>query len=250
MGRIASFDEPKSIDEARARLIDTNLEIEKINIDMGQRFRYRDEDGMPMTPEEHLAWKKRAIAARNHFLREVAIVQTWIDGYERDVRAEEEADIRLRAVETQRRKAEADQARAEAKRARAEALYQRDRENNAWRERMMREHGTTKLPPDIARAEMIELEKLKLQVKEAEIARQGISHKRAEQKQRHKEWLRLLEIESPPDELDPMNLLGYAYRLLIRLRREGRVTFTDEEWAVISVIQERQIILNNLEDVI
>lgn len=241
MGRSANLEEPKSIDEARSRLIDTNVQIDIFNESLAARFRYREEDGMPMPPEEHLAWKKRALAAKHFFMREAAICQQWIEGYEKDVRVEREVELREKTINIQRKN-------AEDRRARAEALRKRDAENNEWRNRMIAEHGTTKLPPDIARAEMIKLEQMRLEVKQAELDRVGTSHKRQEQKQRHREWLRRLEINDPVNELDPVSLLALAYRILRRLKEEGKLDFTSEEAALFSVIQERQLILNHIEN--
>lgn len=241
MKRRANIEEPKSIYEARTRLVDAKLEIEKINEELTTRFRFRDEDGLPMSPVEHLEWRKRASGAKGWFMSEAAICQQWIDGYEKDIRTEEETALREKTINTQRKN-------AKDKLARAEELRKRDAENNAWRIKMVKEFGTTRLPPDVARAQTLEIERLRLEAKQAELARLDTSHRRQEQKARHREWLRQLEIDDPVNELDPVNLLARAYRVLHRLAKEGKFDYASEAGALLSIIQERQLILNHIEN--
>lgn len=238
--RRANLEEPKTIDEARERMVYVQAEIAALETMLAERFRFHD-DGMPYTPEEYGSWRRRTTGALTWWTRERAVLETWLDAYKKEVKAEQDEEERRLRIEAKQRT-------AEKKRARAEMLLQRDKENKEWRNRMLREYGTNRLPPDIARAEEIELQRLRLEVQQAEIRRFGMSQRRHEQKLRQKEWIRLLEMEECEEVLDPAHLLARAFRLLHKLYREKRVVYTDEELALLSVIQERQLILNHMED--
>lgn len=213
--RRANLNEPSTIDEARERMIDVTAEIAALQSAMDARFRYRD-DGMPMDPEEYIEWRRRASGAKNWFLREQIVLETWIKVYEQDLRAEEDAE---------RRKLEREE-RAKAR---------------EWKERMLREHGTTKLPQHILNAQHLERQRNALQLQEK-------SEKATRRKTAHREYLQMLRIENPIDGLSIENLLGHAYRLLFRLMQERRVLFTPEERAVLGIIEERYLILESFSE--
>lgn len=88
--RLAILKRPESIDEARQRLIDVDVEIGSLTTSLAAGFRL-NHDGTRMEPGEYVAWRKRTSTRLTWFRREKRIVEEYIAQYERDVKAEERA---------------------------------------------------------------------------------------------------------------------------------------------------------------
>lgn len=232
--RRANLELPKTIDEARRRLVETSGEIRALQTAIDARFRYREDDGMPMGSEEHFEWRRKARGAMEWFVRERTMLEMWLKDYEREVKAEQDDERRRQKQETKVRHAQEQRAR--------------QTERHEWTERMLKEHGTVRAPKHVLKEREIELEKLRAENHERYLSILAAGERAHRRKQSHREWLKRLEIEEPVNGLDPDNLLKHALQLLRRLREEGRVEYTWDEKTVLDVIEQRFLILADLVD--
>lgn len=232
--RKANLEPPKNIHEARQRSIEVRAEIEALEVAIDARFRYREDDGMPMNPEEHFNWRRRARIAMEWLTREKVVLDAWIKDYEKDLRAEEDADRRR-----EKREAAKESARLH---------YESQKSYQEWQERMIQEHGTARAPAHVFRAQQVELEELRAERRQQVLAMQENSERLRRRKQAHKEWLKALEIEDPVNGLDPENLLRHAYRALRRIVRIDRSILTEDEQSLLNAIEQRHLILADLTE--
>jgi hypothetical protein len=232
--RRSNLTPPTSIDEARERIAYVDAQITSIQALLESTFRIGN-DGLPMTPEEFFQWRKRTSAAMAWFLRERNIVAAYIKVYEKDVEAEEKEEAR-------RLKEEAKQRHIEQTRAVQEEYTQ-------WREKAIRQYGTAKLPEAIRLEKEAEIERARTERLKQQAVVQELSEKQERNRAKHRAWLRTLELEESPNSLDAENLLRCAFRLLRDLVKQRRVTLSLEEFAVLNIIEQRELVRNTLEDV-
>jgi hypothetical protein len=83
--------EPKSLGEARRRKVRLELELEEINLQLGDRDR-KDEDGERLHPLRYIEWRKKTKYASIEKKKELSEISFWIEDHwgGEDQRDEEE----------------------------------------------------------------------------------------------------------------------------------------------------------------
>lgn len=246
--RRANLTPPATIDEARERLVDADTEIETIRAQVAMGIRFRN-NGEPMSDDEYIDWRKRATGAMNWKLRERAVVQAWIEAYERDIATEEARDLALEKerLKTQRaqQQTEAQRIKKEAHAARQKMLQERETAARQWAETMITQHGTTRIPPEVLEAQRIEAQRLALERGKMAMERQRAAEANSARRRAHREWIAAIEAEEPINGLDADNLLRHAVRALRALHKRGALN--EYERAVMNVLEQREYIRGTLE---